>query len=304
MPDIGDTSLGVTGDYRKGVIASLGGFWLVSLSPVIVAGSDVHGLAMAFWRSWIGLLGVGTYALARKIITWKHIRQAALAGFFFGTGIGLFFWAAQITSIANASLITVLQPIVLMVAARTMFSEVVTARDVFWSLVAIIGAIVLVLAGDSSGTGDIRGDLLAAASILIGAGYFIVGKQVLKTVPVASFMSGVFFWAGLWLTAAVLISGEAVTPNVDDDWFQILGIAVFPGFGHLLLNVAQNNAPLNLLGVLQLVIPVNATLMAYWFLDQSVVPLQLVGMALVIAALTAQALFRSSIPVTTEAKPS
>ena len=288
---------------RKGVSASVIGFWLVSLSPVIVAGSGLHGLSMAFWRCWIGLAGIGVVAIVRKVITWEHIRRTALAGFFFGSSIGLFFWAAQITSIANASLITVLQPIVLMIAARYMFAEVVTARDVFWSMVAIAGAVVLVLAGDSSGTGDIRGDLLAAVSILLGAGYFIVGKRVLVTVPVASFMSGVFFWAGLLLTIAVVLSGEQVLPSADADWIRILGIAAFPGFGHLLLNFAQNKAPLKLMGVFQLIVPVNATIMAYWFLDQTVVAMQLVGMALVISALTAQALFRGRLPVSVDAQP-
>ena len=47
------------------------------------------------------------------------------------------------------------------------------------------------------------------------------------------------------------------------------------------------------MGVIQLLMPVNATLLAYWFLDQSVTAFQVVGMALVITALSVQALSKS-----------
>lgn len=274
---------------RTGIASSTVGFWLVSLSPVIVAGSGVHGISMAFWRSWIGFAVLGGVVVARKRLTWAIVRRTAAVGLCFGASIGLFFWAAQLTSVANASLITVLQPVVMMVGARFMFAEMVTRRDVFWSAVAITGAITLVLAGDSSGTGDIRGDLLAGGSVVFGAGYFIFGKRVLETVDVMPFMAGVFLWACLLLTVVVVVSGERIPPDTGEDWLRIFAVGLAPGLGHLLLNFAQNKAPLNLIGVIQLLVPVNATLMAYFFLDQSVTGLQLVGMALVIGALTIQA---------------
>lgn len=290
------TSTAEASQVRTGIAATAGGFWLVSLSPVIVAGSDLHGVTMAFWRCWLGLLVVGSVALVRKKITWRHIRQTAPAAFCFGSSIGLFFWASQLTSIANASLITVLQPIALMVGARYMFGETVTSRDMFWAAIAVAGAAILVIAGDSGGTGDIRGDVLAFVSIMLGAGYFLFGKRVLETVPVVTFMTGVFWWAGLWLGLAVVISGARVVPSTGTDLIRLLGIAAFPGVGHLLLNIAQNKAPLNLMGVIQLIVPVNATLMAYWFLDQNVTAGQLLGMAVVMSALTIQTLFRAPRP--------
>jgi drug/metabolite transporter (DMT)-like permease len=279
---------------RKGIASSAAGFWLVSLSPVIVAGAGIHGISLAFWRSWVGFVVLATIVMTRKTMTWEAVRRTAPVGLCFGASIGLFFWAAQLTSVANASLITVLQPLVMMVGARFMFAEVVTRRDVFWSAIAITGAVTLVLAGDSSGTGDIRGDLLAGGSVIVGAGYFIFGKRVLETVEVMPFMTGVFLWAGLLLTVVVIVSGERIPPDTGADWLRILAVGLAPGLGHVLLNFAQNKAPLNLIGVVQLLVPVNATLMAYFFLDQSVTGLQLVGMALVIGALTTQATRRAT----------
>jgi len=278
---------------RIGIAATAGGFWLVSLAPVIVAGSDVHGLVMAFWRSWIGG-GILAMVLAlRGGLTPQLLRPTAPAGLCFGLSIGLFFWASQITSIANASLITVLQPIPLMVAAYFVFSERLVASDLVFAAVAISGALVLVTTGDSGGTGDIRGDALALISIIIGAGYFVFAKRVLVSVSVVAFMVGMFVWAGLALTPLVLLSGERILPSTGGDWVKVLAVAILPGAGHLLLNYSHGKAPLNLMGVIQLLIPVNATLMAFWFLDQSVSLVQVVGMAVVITALAVHAIIRS-----------
>ena len=278
---------------RVGIASSAGGFWLVSLAPVIVAGGGVHGTVMAFWRAGLGLIGFGLYALWRRDLTWRVLRISAVPGLCFAGAIGLFFWSAQITSIANASLLTTLQPIVLMVAGVVMFGERVTARDWMWAGLAITGAVVIVVAGDSGGTGDIKGDLIATISVIIGAGYFIYGKRVLETVDPHVFMAAMLFWGTLLLTAMALISREDLTADTGGDWLRVAAVALFPGFGHLLLSHAQNKAPLALMGVIQLLMPVNSTLLAYFFLDQSVTAFQVIGMALVITALSVQTLSKA-----------
>ena len=281
------------GLLRVGLASTAAGFWLISNAPVIVASSDVHGLVMAFWRSWIGCAVLTVVLLVQGKFSVPAIRSTAPAGLCFGTSIGLFFWASQITSIANASLITILQPIPLAVAAYFVFSERLHTTDLIFGLFAITGAAVIVLAGDSGGTGDLGGDLLAFVSILIGAGYFVFAKRSLVSVGVVPFMVGMFAWAGLAVTPLVLISGEQIIARNGSDWVKVLAVALLPGLGHVLLNYAHGKAPLNLMGVLQLLIPVNATLMAFWFLDQSVAALQVIGMAVVIAALAIHALTRS-----------
>ena len=278
---------------RTGAAATALGFWFVSLVPVIVASAELHGVVIAFWRSWIGFLMFGAVVVARRQLSWLVVWRCAPAGICFGASVGLFFWASQLTSIANASLLTTLQPVVLLIAGVIIFAERVDGTDLFWAGLAIAGAIVLVLAGGSEGTGDLKGDVLATASVIIGAGYFIFGKRVLVTVGITSFMAGMFIWAGVLLGFAVLISGESIVASTQGDWVRVLAVAFGSGFGHYLLNYAQNKASLNLMGVIQLLVPVNATLMAFLFLDQTVRAFQVIGMALVISALGIQTVRRS-----------
>lgn len=268
------------------------GFFLVSLAPVIVASADVHGVAIALWRSLIGLVLVGAVAAARGQLSWQVILRAGPAGVCFGVGVGMFFWASQLTSIANASLLATLQPVVLLLAGVALFGEVMVRRDLFLGAVAIGGAALIVVAGDSGGTGDLKGDVLAAVSVMIGAGYFISGKRVLETVDVMPFMTGVFAWAVVVLAIAGFASREPLVPSNSSDWLRIAAVGVGSGAGHLFLNYAQNKAPLNLIGVVQLLVPVSATLLALWFLDQSVSMIQLIGITIAIGALALQAAFR------------
>lgn len=280
---------------REGLASTAGGFWLVSLSPVIVAASDVHGLVMAFWRSWIGCGVLAAILVTKGGMTKSVLRSTAPAGLCFGSSIGLFFWASQITSIVNASLITVLQPIPLMLGAAIVFSEHISARDALFAAVAITGAVVLVLAGGTSGSGDLTGDLMAAISITLGSGYFILSRRSLQTVELVPFMVGMFAWSGAVLTPVVVLSGEGIVPGSGEDWLRVMAVAVFPGIGHVLLNHAHGKTPLHMISILQLLIPVNATLMAYWFLDQSVSWIQATGMAIVIGALALQASSRAPV---------
>ena len=281
---------------RIGLGATAAGFWFVSIAPVIVAGSGVHGVVMAFWRSWIAFVVLAVVATARRQLSREVATATGPAGVCFGVSIGLFFWASQLTSIANVSLIAVLQPIPLMIAAHFVFSEHLERRDLSWAVMAIGGAMFLVLAPDSSGTGDIRGDGLALVAIIIGSGYFVFSKRCLETMSVLPFMVGMFGWAGAALTPMVLISGERIPATGGGDWLRVFGVALIPGIGHFLLNYAHGKAPLNMMAVLQLLVPVNATLMAFWFLGQSVSRLQVLGMAVVMIALAAHALTRFDMP--------
>jgi drug/metabolite transporter (DMT)-like permease len=298
-----DASAVAASTVRVGTAASVAAFWFISLSPVIVGGSELHGLVMAFWRSCIGLVLFGAWVLARGEITWAIMWRCAPSGLCFGGGIGLFFWSAQLTSIANASLLTLLQPIVLLFAAVLVFGEKVSKADLAWAAIAISGAIVIVVAGNSGAETHLGGDVLAGVSVIIGSGYLIFGRKVLQTVSLTAFMVGLFAWAVVSLAPVVGLLGEPILPDRRSDWVRLVAIGILPGIGHFLLNYAQNKAPLNLMGVIQLLVPVNATLLAFWLLDQSVTVFQVIGMAVVIGALLVQTVFRAPAKASVAGEP-
>jgi len=262
---------------------------------VITSQSDVHGLTMAFWRSWIAVPILGLYVLAkqRKKFTWKKLITCAPAGLCFGTSIGLFFWSTQVTSLINASLIAALQPLIIIFLSYYFFSEVITRSDMGLSIFAIGGAITIVLAGASDGSGSFSGDLMALLAITFGACYFAFAKKALTELGVAEFMAGYFIWAVIILTPLMLISGAGVMPQTQRDLVEILAVASIPGVGHILLNFSQGKTPLSLIGILQLLVPVTATASAILFLNASISGIKGLGILMVFIGLTASSYIRS-----------
>lgn len=283
---------------RIGMASTAIGFWFISIGPVIAAASDVGGLSMGWWRSWIGLFVLFLLVAFKGQLSWDLAMPTLAPGICFGLATSLFFWANQLTSIVNASLIAALQPIPIAVLAALVFGEVLTRRDLGWGVIAVGGAAALALARESSGGGSLKGDLIAAISVTIGSLYFVVAKTALRKLDILPFMLGVFAWSSLMMTPVMLFSGQQILATSGEGWMRVAGIAVLPGLGHLFLNYAQGRAPLKMMGLIGLTLPVSSTLLGLWFLGQKVSAGQAIAMAVVIAALAAHALTQKTDDVT------
>ena len=249
---------------------------------------------MAFWRSWIAVPFLGFYALLiqRQKFTWEKFISCAPAGICFGSSIGLFFWSTQVTSLINASLIAALQPLIIIFFSYYFFSELLTRSDMGLALFAIGGAITIVLAGASEGSGKVAGDLMALLAITLGACYFALARRALTKLGVAEFMTGYFIWSGIVLTPMMLISRAGIMPRTQRDLTEILVVAFVPLFGHVLLTFSQLKTPLSLIGILQLLVPVTATIAAVLFLDANISGIKGFGIAMVLIALSASSYLR------------
>lgn len=263
------------------------GMLLASATPVIVAGARLEGLAVSAWRFW--LAGAVFFVLtgARGRFSLRMLVITARAGIAFGVATALFFSALQLTSVANASVISVMQPLPLLLAARFMFGERIALRDITWIGVALAGAVFMVLAADSAGTADLGGDLLAVGSTFLAASYLIFSKRARQTLDTDVFMTGLLFWGGMALTPIVFVSGQAIVPPDGWDWLRLAGVAFIVGFGHMLINFANGRLPLAVIGLFQLFIPVSSGLFAWLILDQQITVWQAVGMAVVLVSLGA-----------------
>lgn len=229
-------------------------------------------------------------AASRQKLDVSALKLTAVPGIAFGVTTALFFTAVQITSVANATLLSTLVPIPLLIVGSVFFSERTPIREIAWVAIAIFGASFMVLAARSAETGEIKGDLLAAASLLGMALYFASGKQARASLDTLPFMVGMWGWAGLAITPILLLSNNDIMPANGADWLRIAGIVAFAGTGHTLINYSHQQVSLSIVGVLHLFLPVGSGLLAWWFLDQSISRWQALGMAVVIAALAAYTL--------------
>lgn len=267
-----------------------------------MAGATLEGLALAGWRAGVSAVVFGLVAWLRGGLAREVATKAGMAGVCFGLAVGLFFEAAQRTSVANTAIIAAMQPIPMLFAARLVFKEQVTRADVGWFAVALTGAIVMVLSADTAGTASLDGDAIAAVSTLFGASFFIFSRRARETLDAVPLMAGVMAWSGVILIPLALISGQALTPPEGNELLRLAAIALIPGIGHVLIAYSQASVSLVVIGLAQLLMPVGAATLAWLFLDQDITGGQFAGILLVITALAAHTLHRSRMePATTSA---
>ena len=261
-------------------------FW--SVGNVIVAGFDLPGLQIGFWRLLLGAVVYGTFLYAGgRRITWATVRLVALPAVAIAMEIALFFVAIQHTSLANATTIGALQPILLMAVASRRYREQVSVWLVGVALVAVGGVSLVVFGGGGVAGGHLRGDLLAAISMVLFAAYFVFVKDVRHRIDTFTLQTtSMAIGALVLLPLAAIDSGRLVPPFPSwSQWGWLALLLAVPGTGHYLMNWAHLHVSLTLTGFLTLAIPVLSAGGGWLVLDQRLTAVQVIGMVVVLSTL-------------------
>jgi drug/metabolite transporter (DMT)-like permease len=194
---------------RKPVALVWLGVVLYSLGPVMVAASTVSGPVLSFYRLWIGAAAFGVLTLAHVRVTGRrptlHGWSWALrAGVAFGVHQLFFMTAIKLTSVVDVTLMSTLSPLVVGILAIPMFGERTGMAFRLWSMLAIVGAVVVVLAGSSGPEGDPVGMLLATANVVAFALFFLFSKAGREHIDVLPFLFGVMLVAAMTVSVFVL----------------------------------------------------------------------------------------------------
>lgn len=259
------------------------GVLLFSLGPVAVADASTSGPILSFWRLWIGavLMGVLTAVTVRatgRRPTRTGWTWAGRCGVVFGIHQLFFMIALKATSVVDVTLMQVLQPVFVGLLAVVLFGERPGLAFRLWSLVAIAGAGVVVLAGASGPSGEPLGVLLAVLNVAFFAVYFVWSKQARDHIDTLPFLFGVVVAAGVVVTLYVLVAGEPVFGIARRDLVRAAFIAAVPGaLGHFVTTWPLARVSANVPPVMQLALPFLAGGLAWVLLDQRISWLHVLG---------------------------
>ena len=277
---------------------------LYSTGPVFVAASHVSGPVFSFWRLWIGVpaLGLLTALHVRAGGRWPNRqawRWAWWAGLAFGLHQLLMFTAIKATSVVDVSLMNTLAPIVVAAAAVPLFGERPGLRFRLWTLLAMVGAAVVVLGASAGPEGNPVGMAMAVGNVAAFAAFFLLSKLGRDHIDVLPFLFGVILVAALSVTVFVALTGEPVgTAGARD-----LGLAAATGLGPGILGHFAMTWPLrwvaaNVPPVMNLAQPVASGILAWWLLAEPITGVHALGGVLTVTGVAGAVLSR---PITPEA---
>ncbi len=255
---------------------------------LLVHAISVDTYAIVFWRMWLAQpVMIGLAAANERAFAWRKVLSAWPAGVLFAGSTLCSFSAFRTTSIANATLISSLTPLAVMLVAPRLFGERLTVRTVTLAAIALGGtAIVVFGAGGGSGAG-LTGDLLAVGSLVLFSVYFIRAKQMRDAgLGASTFLAGVFLVSAVVMTPVALIFSHDLGNLTGKDVVLLVCMVFGPGLtGHGLMTWSQRYLAVTTASLLTLASPVVSAVGAWLIEHQRLSGVQVAGIAVVLAAL-------------------
>jgi probable blue pigment (indigoidine) exporter len=194
-----------------------------------------------FFRMWLSvpLLVLWTRATGHRIDR-VLLRRTAVAGCVFGVNLCFVFTTFHHATIATLSVLSALQPGLILLVAGRLLGERPTRWHVGWTVVGIAGAVLVVLGAGSAVRSSPLGVALAAGSLLTFTGYFVISKLVRARQPVdaVEWMAGVTIFAALTVTPLALVSASRsdFAQVGGNDWLWLGFAVIVTGIlGHVLM---------------------------------------------------------------------
>ncbi len=266
-------------------IALIVGACAIGFAPILVRMTDTGPAAAGFWRLFLALPVLALMALrdGKGAVT-PPGRMMLLAGLFFALDLSFWHYGVKLTSVANATVLTNLSPVVVTTAAWFLFRERPARIFIAGLTVALIGA--GIMAGGADATQVINaplGDVLSLTTALWYAFYFIAMRSARQGAGASRAM----FWSTAVSTpillGVALAFGEEIMPGSGAGWLACIGLAVVHIAGQGSIAWALGRLPASTASVVVLAQPVVAAVAGWVLFSEILTPLQMLGGVLTLA---------------------
>jgi len=257
-----------------------------STAPVLVKSSDLTGLRFAMYRLWAG---VAIYAVVllvtRRRLRWRTFRACAPGGLIFGVDISLAFVAFKLTSVADATVIGALSPVMIALVSARLLRERIGLTERGLALLSFVGVVIVAVGSSGSPSWSLLGDLAALASVATWTTYWFFSRFARREAPAIEYMASVMIAAALLVTPVALLLGRGPLVPTTGDWVDVAITALVPGFiGHTLVAWSHSHVESWRSALITQFHPVFASAWAAVFLGEHLTPIVLLGIAIVLAA--------------------
>lgn len=310
MPPAPDTAAD-----RRALCVLLAGACTIGCAPILVRWAEAGGAgpsAVGFWRLTAALPLLALLNRTRGGNGPGRPSRAALAaGVLLAVDLAFWHYGLRLTSVADATVLSNLTPILVTGVAWLLFKERPRAVFLLGLAGAVAGAAVMAAA---HGGGSARppaqahlGDLLSALTALWYGGYFIFVREARRTAGAPAVM----FWSSAAgapvMLAAALLLREPLLPASSSGWLPLLALGLMHVVGQGAIAWALGRLAASLTSVVVLVQPVVAAALGWILFGEALGPAQAAGAALVLGgvvlAQSAARPRRAALPANEAAAP-
>lgn len=256
--------------------------------PLLVRGIDASAPTIVFWRLWMAApVMVGAAYLSGGRLSMPLLKTVFMPGVIFGISMIVGFTSYQTTSIANATLIGALQPVLMLFIGPLLFGDRTASRQILLGGIALAGIATVVLGANQSSGASLHGDVLALINLGLWTAYFVRVKQVRnKGVHAGALIAGVFCVAAVVVSPWVILTSHDLGAIHGTDWLPIIAMVLVSGLvGHGLMTWAQRHLDITLASLLMLGSPVISAIGAWIVFGQRLSGVQIAGAVVVLGAL-------------------
>ncbi|MCW9705249.1 DMT family transporter [Fodinibius salsisoli] len=208
-----------------------------------------------------------------------------------GMCLGLHFicWLSSLyyTSVASASVLVTIHPIIMILVERLWFKRSFAATTWIGVLFAFGGSLFLGISDsqiDQPFANPLFGNLLALTAAIIFVVYLLIGQQIRKKRAWIDYVFPVYFYAAVTCVAVAVIVGKDLLNISTIGIWAGAGLAFGPQIlGHGSMNYAVKFISPTLLSTLILVEPLLASVLAYFLFAELPPITSMVAMAIILA---------------------
>lgn len=285
-------------NQTKGVLFALCATLLWSVNFVIASGIKGHipPVGLAFWRWTIACIVLAPFAIKSTIKSWgdikKNIRFLAITAVL---GITIFntliYFAGKTTSAVNLSLIAISIPLFIVAISRIAFKEKVSTIKILGIATIITGVLVLITKGSIQSLLEINftiGDLLMLLACFFFACYTILVRLKPKEIPSNVFLFTLFIIGTILLLPFYILEHLYYKQVIFDSTtiYATTYVGIFASLiSYYLWNEAISLIGTNKTALIYYSIPIFSGILAYLFLNQAIVLVQIISMGIIISGL-------------------
>ncbi len=264
-------------------ILLLGGV-AIGTTGIFMRYSDVNVFASAFWRMALAvpLLWILAYAARHKDKergkNTNFGKVLYMVGIYFAADMGILHLSLSYTTVSNATLLANFAPVLIALFMWKVYHVRFARIYVIGTVVAIIGAIVLIGPNAAVGGTKLLGDLLALVAACCYAGYQLMVKAARIHYSPERLMAASTTITALALLPFALLWNGPFWPATLFNWWPLIALALVAQIGgQSAISYASAHLPASLSSISLMVQPASAAVAAMFLFNEIMSPVQAFG---------------------------